>query len=65
MFKMTDQMCMITVEDESREDGIRHVDLGNYYLDTYNNKVLITSKENAIKYSKLIKVPVYCRRESI
>jgi hypothetical protein len=60
-FKNTGTMCMITVPDANRKEGFKHVDLGNYFTDTNGNKCLVTTKENATKYSIQINVPIYVR----
>jgi len=60
-FKNTGTMCMITVPDANREEGFKHVDLGNYFTDTDGNKCLVTTKENATKYGSQINVPIYVR----
>jgi hypothetical protein len=60
-FKNTNKMCMITVLDANREDGFKHVDLGNYFTDSDGNKCLVTTKENAIKYGIQVNVPIYVR----
>ena len=60
-FKNTGVICMIAVHDESREEGFRHVDLGNYFLAPDGSKCLITSIENARAYKHQINVPIYIR----
>ena len=62
MFRITEQICLIAVPDENREDGFKYVDLGNYYTDNNGNKCLVATKEIAKKYSKFIKVPIYIHR---
>ena len=62
-FKNTGVMCMVTIADFSRDEGFKHVDLGNYFLDSNGNKCLITSKELANKYYKQINVPIYAYKE--
>jgi hypothetical protein len=62
MFRITEQMCLIAVPDENREEGFKYVDLGNYYKDSKGDKCLVTSKELARKYSKFIKVPIYTHK---
>jgi hypothetical protein len=58
--KNTGAMCMVTVPDANNADGFKLVDLGNYFeLD--GKRVLVTSKENAMKYGKQIDVPIYIR----
>ena len=61
-FKNTGQMCMIAVPDPNNEDGFRYVDLGNYFIDYDGNKCLVTTLENAKKYSSQVKVPIYVRK---
>jgi len=51
------------VPDANREDGYRHVDLGNYYMDDNNRKCLVTTAELADKYFWYVKVPVYIRKK--
>ena len=62
-FTNTGEMCMIIVRDDNREEGIRPVDIGNYFKDTKGNKVLIMNKEDAIKYNKLVDCPIYIRKK--
>lgn len=61
-FTNTGVMCMIHVKDNNCHDGIRSVDLGNYYIDENGNYCLITSAELARRYAHLVAVPVYVRR---
>jgi len=58
--KNTGAMCIVTVPDANRKDGFKHVDVGNYF-EFMGKKVLVTSKENALKYSKQIDVPIYIK----
>jgi len=60
-YKNTGEMCMVTVADENRKDGIRFVDLGNYFTDDKGRKFLLTSLENAEKYWQQVKVPILIR----
>jgi len=60
-YKNTGVMCMVTVADEKRKDGIRFVDLGNYFTDDKGRKFLLTSLENAEKYWQLVNVPILIR----
>ena len=60
-FKNTGVICMIQVHDANREDGIRHVDLGNYFIAPDGTDCLITSVEFAQKYKDKISVPIYIR----
>jgi len=57
-YKNTGVMCMVTVKDVNRKDGIKSVDLGNYFTDDKGKKFLFTSLENAKKYWKLVNVPI-------
>ena len=54
-------MCMVTVEDVNRKDGIRFVDLGNYFTNDKGDKFLFTSLENAKKYWQQVNVPILIR----
>jgi hypothetical protein len=60
-FKNTGVICMISVQDCNRKEGFKHIDLGNYFTDSNGNKCLVTTKENATKYSSHINVPIYVR----
>ena len=63
-FKNTGEMCIVFVSDLNREDGLKTVDLGNYFVNELNGeKCLITSREHAVKYKKLVDVPIYVRKE--
>jgi hypothetical protein len=62
-FKNTGVICMIEVADENREDGIRHIDLGNYFIAPDGSNCLITSIEFAKKYKDKINVPIYIRKK--
>lgn len=62
-FKNTGVMCMISVNDNNREDGFKFVDLGNYFTDGNGNKCLITTKENAMQYCNQITVPIYVSKD--
>jgi len=59
--KNTGVMCMITVNDANREDGIKHIDIGNYYIDEQGEKCVITTKDIANKYSELIDCKIYTK----
>ena len=61
-FISTGVMCMITVNDPNSMDGIRQVDVGNYYTKDGENCV-ITDIETARKYHKYIKVPIYVTKQ--
>lgn len=53
---------MVTVHDVNREDGIKQVDIGNYFKDYDGARCVITTKEFAIKYGHLVDVPIYIRK---
>ena len=59
--KDTGVMCLITINDENEKDGIRHIDIGNYFLDEKGNKCVITTYELARKYHNLIDCDIYIR----
>jgi len=61
MFLNTYEMCIVMVPDQNRKEGVRNVDLGNFFKDEMGKKVLITSRELAEKYSKFVDVPVFIR----
>lgn len=61
-FKNTGVICMIQVPDANREDGIRNIDLGNYFISPNGEKCLITSIEFAKKYKDKIDVPIYVKK---
>jgi hypothetical protein len=60
-FKNTGVICLIEVADANREEGFRHVDIGNYFTDPNGNQCVITSIENAKAYKEKINVPIYVR----
>ena len=60
-YKNTGVMCVVTVEDVNRKDGIKSVDLGNYFTNDKGDKFLFTSFENAEKYWHLVNVPIVIR----
>lgn len=60
-FKNTGVICMIQVPDANREDGVRHVDLGNYFTAPDGTQCLITSVDLAKRYKDKINVPIYVR----
>ena len=60
-YKNTGVMCMVTVTDANRKDGIKFIDLGNYFTDDNGKKFLLTSIENAKKYWRLVNVPILIR----
>jgi hypothetical protein len=63
-FKNTGEMCVVLVSDFNREEGFKTVDLGNYFVNELNGeKCLITSREYASKYKRLVDVPIYVRKE--
>lgn len=53
-------ICRVT--DPNSPDGIKHIDLGNYFIDTDGSKCVITSEEYAEKYGHLIGVQIYVPR---
>ncbi len=61
-FKNTGVICLIEVTDASREAGVRHVDLGNYFTAPDGTRCLITCAELAQKYKDKIDVPIYTRK---
>ena len=56
-FTNTGVMCVVFA-------GGRFIDLGNYFTTPNGNKCLITTIDNAKKYSNLVEVPVYIRKAS-
>lgn len=56
-------ICMVFVEDKNREDGIRPIDIGEYYRFPSGEIVAVLSKENAIKYEHLIKERIFIRKK--
>jgi len=60
-YKNTGVMCMVTVADANRKDGIKFIDLGNYFTDDNGKKFLLTSIENAKEYWRLVNVPILIR----
>ena len=55
-FKNTGIMCMVTVNES-------FIDLGNYFTnEKTGERVLITTREKAKKYGRLVKVPIYVRK---
>jgi len=64
MFLNTYEMCIVMVPDQNRKEGCRNVDLGNFFKDETGQKVLITSRELAEKYSKFVNTPVFIRTKS-
>lgn len=60
-FKNTGAMCLVYVYDPNRPDGMRSVDMGNFY-DNNGVRVLVTTPELAEKYAHLVPCPVYVRR---
>ena len=57
-YRNTGEMCLITVADPNREEGFRNIDLGNYFTNDQGDKFLLTSHENAKKYSEQVNVPI-------
>ena len=47
MIKRTGVICMVTVKDMNREDGIRYVDLGNFYELADGSKCVLLSLADA------------------
>lgn len=60
-YKNTGVVCFITVPDETREEGFRLIDLGNYFTNEQREKFLLTSYENAMKYWRKVDVPILIR----
>ena len=60
-FKNTGVICLIEVPDENREEGVKQVDVGNYFTAPDGTQCLITSVENARAYKDKIQVPIYIR----
>lgn len=56
MFTDTGSMCAIHI---ASSDGMRMVDLGNYFKTSDGEKVLITSKDNALRYGHLVDCMIY------
>lgn len=62
IWKNTGVMCLISVPDINRDDGLKQVDVGNFYEDADGNKMVLMTEDNAKKYADLVDVPVYTRR---
>lgn len=62
MLKNTGVMCMVAVNDNSREEGFRFVDVGNLFTTDSGERVLLTSDDLAEKYSHLIDYKIYARK---
>ena len=59
-YKCTGEMCMVHIGDGNM------IDMGNYYVnEETGEKVLITRRELAEKYSNLVSVRVYVRRPTM
>jgi glutamate formiminotransferase len=58
----TGAICIVSVLDVNREEGLRLVDVGNYFTAPDGTKCVITSRRLAEKYHELIGVPVYVYR---
>lgn len=58
----TGVICLVAVTDPNGDDGIKHIDVGNYFIDTDGSKCVITSEDYAEKYGHLIDVPIYVPR---
>ncbi len=55
-FRCTGEMCMVHIGETS-------IDMGNYYVnEETGEKVLVTRRELAEKYSQLVPVRIYVRR---
>ena len=61
--KNTGIMCSVEVADANREDGVRFVDLGNYF-DFGGKHVLLTTLTLAKRYGHLVDVDIYIRRSN-
>ena len=61
-FVNTGEICTVFPGDDSKEEGFRCVDVGNFYKNAKGERVVVTDIEKAKKYSGLIDVPVYIRR---
>ena len=61
--KNTGIMCSVEVADANREDGVRFVDLGNYF-DFGGKHVLLTTLALAKRYGHLVDVGIYIRRSN-
>lgn len=59
MMKNTGAICLVHIFDPTREDGVRSVDIGNYWLDENGQRCVITSLELAKRYAHLVDVDVY------
>ena len=62
-FTNTGVMCMITIDDLSRKDGFKSIDLGNYFLSPSGSRCLILTSEDAKRYGHLASVPVYVMKK--
>jgi len=60
--KDTGEMCLINVFDPNREDEIRYVDLGNYYIDDNGDRCIIITEDKANKYKELIPANIYLHK---
>lgn len=61
-FKNTGVICFIEVPDANREEGVRLVDVGNYFTAPDGTRCLITSVEIAKRYKAKIDVPIYVHK---
>ena len=64
MFKNTGIVCTLTLNDENRKDGLRHVDMGNFYETEGGERVLITSSELAQTYGHLVQEKIYLSKDA-
>ena len=64
-FINTGEICIIEIPDANREEGFKHVDLGNYFIAPDGAKCLITSFENARTYKNRVNVLIYIRARSM
>lgn len=63
VLKNTGVMCSVEVADANREDGVRFIDLGNYF--GFNGKrVLLTSLELAKGFGDLVECDIYIRKSN-
>ena len=55
-------ICLVYVVDPSREEGVKGVDIGNYYTTLSGQRVLVLSQDNAVKYGHLVPEQIYVKR---
>lgn len=58
----THSICCVFVEDPNREDGVKMIDLGNYFKNDNGDIVLVTSMQLAVKYGHLVKEKIFVRK---